>query len=85
MNAKEIKRIDWRIVQRLVYQLYYNREEKRTNLAMKCNLSYDKFVMYLKWLDFMGLISSELDQDGYEVFKLNHRGIDLFFKIQTIT
>jgi len=77
---KELRRIDWKTVKRIVKQLYYNKE-KKTNLAMKCNLSYDKFMLYLNWMDMLGLIYHETDEQGYELLNLNNKGIDLFTKI----
>ena len=50
---------------------------KKTNIAMNCRLSYDKCVSYLKWLELLGLIKTEIDEDGFELFGLNGRGMDL--------
>lgn len=80
-EKKELKRIDWRIVKRLVLQLYYNSREKKTNIAMHCNLSYDKFLLYLRWMETMDLVKKETDFEGYELVNLNDRGRDLFVKI----
>ncbi len=81
MKKKELKRIDWKIVKRLTLQLYYNSKEKKTNIAMRCNLSYDKFALYLGWMETMDLIKKEIDGEGYELINLNDRGRELFIKI----
>lgn len=81
MKKKELKRIDWKIVKRLTLQLYYNNKEKKTNIAMRCNLSYDKFALYLGWMETMDLIKKEIDGEGYELINLNDRGRELFIKI----
>lgn len=82
MKKKELKRIDWKIVKRLTLQLYYNNKEKKTNIAMRCNLSYDKFALYLGWMETMDLIKKEIDGEGYELINLNDRGRELFIKIR---
>lgn len=81
-NKKELKRIDWDIVKRLLQHLYYDEKEKKTNLAMKCSLCYDKFMLYLNWLDMMDLVYRKVDGRGFELIKLNRKGLDLFNKIR---
>src|SRR5437879_10164428 len=76
-RKKELKRIDWDIVKRLVTLLYYNSKMKRTNIAMKCKLSYDNCLLYLNWLDTMDLIKREIDKDGSELINITEKGRDL--------
>ena len=76
-NKKEIRRIDWGVVKRLVKFLYYNSGIKKTNIALKCNLAYNKCVLYLDWLETIDLIQ-RADHDGYETIRLTERGTDLY-------
>jgi len=77
-NKKELKRIDWRIVGRIMTALHYENKMKRTSLAMKCNLAYDKCVLYLNWMELLGLIKYEIDIDGFEVISLEEKGNKIF-------
>jgi len=77
-QRKELKKIDWGIVTRLVITLYYGKM-RRTKVAMKCNMSYDKCVLYLEWLEMMGLIKKEIDGDGF-VVGLTQQGHDLYLR-----
>src|SRR2546428_6036842 len=77
INKKEIRRIDWGVVKRLVKFLYYHRGIKKTNIALKCNLAYNKCVLYLDWLESIDLIQ-RADHDGYAILRLTRRSTDLF-------
>ena len=73
-NKKELKRIDWNIVRRLVKSLYYNNRMKKTHVATKCNLGYAKCRLYLDWMEMMELIKKEIDEDRFEVIILTEKG-----------
>lgn len=75
---KELKRIDWDIVKRLVCLMYYENGMKRTNIAMKCKLSYGNCLLYLNWLEIMDLIKRETDGEGFEMVSLSEKGKDLY-------
>ena len=77
-NKKELKRIDWNIIKRLLRYLRYDGNEKKTNIAMKCHLSYNKLVLYLEWLEMMDLIKREHDDNSFERISLNDRGIEFY-------
>src|SRR2546427_2880102 len=83
-HKKELKRIDWNIVKRLVILLYYDNKAKKTNIAMKCRLSYDNCLLYLNWLEIMDLIKKETNRDGFELISLTDKGIDLYAKLQFV-
>jgi predicted transcriptional regulator len=53
---------------------------KKTNLAMECNQSYDKCILYLNKLDSLNLIEIEYDEKGHEVYGLNENGIRFYHK-----
>ena len=77
INKREIRRIDWKVVKRLVKFLYYNSGIKKTVIAMKCNLGYDKCLLYLDWLEIVDFIHRAHDE-GHETIRLSERGIDLY-------
>ena len=79
-GKKEIKRIEWSTVKRIIVYLYYNNGFKKTKIAMQCNMAYDKFLLYLDWMDTLDLIKKEIDEDGFEVVSLTERGNNLFLK-----
>ena len=77
-NKRQPKRIDLHVVKRLIKSLYYNARIKKTKIATKCNLGYDKCVLYLNWLEMMDLIDRETDADGFETIVLSERGNDFY-------
>ena len=44
---------------------------------MKCNLGYDKCVLYLDWLEIVDFIH-RTHNDGHETIRLSERGMDLY-------
>jgi predicted transcriptional regulator len=78
-TGKKLKRVDMKILQRLLMFLYYNGKSKKTNMAMKCGLSYDKCVLYLDWMKAISLIRNEFNQK-FELVSLSDRGIEFFEK-----
>jgi len=78
LETKRLTRIDWNIITRLVTFLYYNARMKRTMIASRCNLSYDKCIRYLNWLEMMEVIERQIDVDGFETIVLSQRGHDLY-------
>jgi predicted transcriptional regulator len=75
---KSLKRIEWKLVKRLVILLYYSNKMKKTNLAMKCRIAYDKCIRYLNWLEMMDLIERRPDENGFETIVLSESGTDLY-------
>lgn len=75
-NKKRLRRIDFDIVKRVMSLLHHDSKIKKTNIAMKCNLGYDKCVLYLDWLEKMDLIKRENDEDGFEIIILSERGYE---------
>jgi len=76
-NKKELRRIDWKIIRRLIVSLYYNNRMKKTHIATKCNLGYNKCLLYLDWMEMMELIKKETDEDKFEVIILTEKGKSL--------
>ena len=79
-GKKELRRIDWNIVERLLVLLHYSTHMKKTNIAMKCNLSYDRCMMYLRWMEMIGLVKRSVE-DGFEVISLKEKGKELCLKM----
>ena len=77
---RELKRIEWNIVKRLVILMRYAGRAKKTKLAMNCNMAYDKCILYLNWMETLNLISRERDNSGFELVSLNDRGYELYEK-----
>lgn len=79
VTERKLKRINMRILERMIIVLRYTKL-KRTNIAMKCNLSYDKCILYLNKLDSLNLVQKEYDGKGYEIYSLNENGIRFYQK-----
>ena len=75
-----LKRIDWKIVKRIISLLYTEGGKKRTELAMKSNVSYHKCILYLRWMESLELIIKKYDDAGSEKIALTERGIKLYKK-----
>lgn len=50
---------------------------KKTHIATKCNLGYDKCRLYLDWMEMMELIKRETDENRFEVILLTDKGKSL--------
>ena len=79
-NKKELKRIDWKTVTRVISTLYHNTRMKKTLLATACSMGYDKCRLYIDWLEMMELIRKETSDDGYEELILTEKGRSLYSK-----
>lgn len=75
---KQLKRINWDTVKTTMRVLYDNNKMKKTNLAMHSGLSYNNLLLYLNWLDTIGFIKKEVDEDGFELISLSEKGRDLY-------
>ena len=81
-SKRELKRIEWNIVKRLVILMRYAGRAKKTKIAMNCNMAYDKCILYLDWLETLNLISRKRDDFGFELVGLSDRGSELFAKFK---
>jgi len=77
-RKRRLKRIQWDIVGRLVVIIRNNPGLKKTHIAMKSCLSYDKCGLYLEWMETMDLIKREFDEKGFQLIRLTERGNDLY-------
>src|SRR5437667_11638498 len=77
-SRNELTRINWKIVRRIVTFLHYNNRMKKTNIAMRCAMSYDRFVRYLNWMKSIDLIKKELEGSHVELISLSDKGINLY-------
>lgn len=80
-SKRELKRIEWNIVKRLVILIRYAGRIKKTKIAMNCNMAYDKCILYLDWMETLNLISREKDDSGFELISLSDRGAELCGKL----
>jgi len=53
---------------------------KKSHIATKCNLGYDKCRMYLDWMEIMDLIKKDINDEGFEVISLTEKGNILYNK-----
>jgi len=75
-----IRRIDVEIVKRIIIALHDGGKERKTKIALKAHLAYDKCFKYLEWLELMGLIRKESDDQGSEFVNLTQKGFELYSK-----
>lgn len=80
VKKREIQRIDWNIAKRLIEFLHYNSKEKKTKIAMKCNLNYEQLTMYLDWLELLEFVKKEMDHKNVEWICLSETGIDFYLR-----
>jgi predicted transcriptional regulator len=76
------RRIDTEVVKRIITILHDDGMEKKTKIALKSHLSYDKCLLYLAWLELMGLIRKENDADNFEMINLTLKGAELYSKYE---
>ena len=77
-GKRELKRIEWSIVRRVVTILQSDPRMKKTHIAMKSGLGYDKCMLYLAWMEMLGLIRREKDEEGFQVISLSESGMNLY-------
>ena len=70
-----MKRIDREILDRIMVILYEYGKDKKSIIARKSNMGYDKFVLYLDFLEMFQFIKKETNQDGFEMIGLTENGI----------
>lgn len=80
IQRKELKRIDWDIVKRILELLYHEGKSKKTKIAMKCSLNHKQVTMYLDWINMFDFIKKETDEDKSERIDLNERGREFYFR-----
>lgn len=77
-SRKDIRRIDWNIVIRIMSILYNDNEMKKSHIATKGRLGYDKCHRYLNWMEMIDLIKKKKNEDGFETIFLSDRGLSLY-------
>lgn len=82
---KELKRIEWRIVTRIINILYYYNRMKKSHISTQSNLAYDNCRRYLEWMEMMELVKKEINDEGFEVILLTEKARTLYSeKLQTV-
>ena len=77
-DDKELERVNWRTVQKIIISLYRNGMMRRTMIAMRCRLRYDKCRSHLDWCESLKLIKTKKDEDGSELMVLTDRGMEIY-------
>ena len=70
-----IKKVDVEILRKVLGMLHEYGKCQKSILARKCNMGYDKCVRYLNFLDLIGFIRVEINDDFHEVVVLTALGI----------
>lgn len=83
-TKKALRRVDVEIVRRIITLLHEHGKERKTKMALKTHLAYDKCLRYLEWLEMMGFIHREGDGSGSEFINLTKSGNDLYFQYSNI-
>lgn len=78
-TPKALRRIDAEIIRRIIVILYEDGKQKKTKMALKAHISYDKCIRYLNWLDLMDLIRKE-EEHNSEYINLTENGANLYKK-----
>ncbi len=68
------------VVKRIITILHDGGMERKTKISLKAHLSYDKCLSYLEWLELMGLIRKENDDNNFEIISLTGKGNELYLK-----
>lgn len=77
-TKRRLKRVEWDIVKRIVILLHDNNRLKRTNLATKSGLAYDKCALYLDWMNVLSITNIEIDETGFQLVSLSEKGNALY-------
>lgn len=77
MRKNKIKRVDLDILERVLVTLYDLGFAKRTIISRNANMSYDKCVKYLDYLESSGFAKQTKDENGFTVYSLTSVGIDM--------
>lgn len=77
MVNKTLTRIDPNRVERIILSLYESGREKRTTISRNANMSYDKCIKYLKYLEQINFVKKEVNEHDAVVYSLEIEGINI--------
>lgn len=60
--------------------LHEEGRQRKTKIASRSRIAYNKGQKYLDWLELMGLTRRQKDEDGIEYIYLTEKGNDLYAK-----
>ena len=69
MRENKIKRVDLDILERVLVTLYELGNAKRTIISRNLNMSYDRCVRHLDYLESSGFAKHETDENGNSTIK----------------
>ena len=72
-----LTRIDPNIVERIILSLYKSGREKRTTISRNANMSYDRCVKYLNYLEKINFVKKEVNEHDAIVYILEIEGINI--------
>jgi predicted transcriptional regulator len=73
-SKKKLKRIDWKIIKKLLNILYNEGKLKKTVLARKSNMGYNNCILYVDWLHMLDFIRRDVDDERFEIISLSELG-----------
>lgn len=82
-KKKYASKISINVISRIFEVLYENGETKRTNLAGKAGLSYDKCVKYVNLMLLFEWLRSSNDNNGYQL-SLTNSGINIMKILESV-
>ena len=74
----ELVRINWKIVRKIVAILHHEIKLKKSHIATKGKMGYDKCSRYLQWMEMMDLVRKDIDDEGFEMVLLTDRARTLY-------
>lgn len=80
-NNKQLKRLDVNVMGRLITSIYESGRQNKTNIARNSKLSYDKCVLYLKFLMMINFVKKDFDDNGREVFDVTQQAMSILQKL----
>lgn len=78
-KKRKIRRVDMKIVERILNILNDTGPIFKTRLSLKASLSYNQFIRYLEWMKSMDLIKECTNNDKMCVVFLTDKGRHLYF------
>lgn len=77
-EKKKLDRINWTSVGKIIVSLHDHGEMKKTNIASRCRLRYDKCVSHIGWCQTLKLVKIKPDENDHDIISLTERGMELY-------
>ena len=76
-KRKDLVRIHWPTIRKIIGMLYMQGAMRRTAIAMRCTIPYERVRMHLEWCESMKLTITR-DVEGHGMITLTDRGHELY-------